>query len=336
LDDHPAADVPDSPLWSENYATVCFDPAHEIGMMMHLGRWWGDPTIWRETISLALPGDRIVCIKNYGRAATPTVASGSMFRVEVLQPGRRFRFTYDGPAAEHPRSELMKFGCLDGIVQPCRIDLVFDAAAPPWDMAGHSTSSAAVAGSLHIEQVGHGDGIVDFAGQRYHIERAFMNRDHSRGFRDMAQFKRHCWAQGYFADADLTFNVYAVDLFGQQEIAMARATISQGDRRLAATIADIELISGVADARQPYRIHLDTEIGDIVLTKSETVTSAPISFTSPWELHHGVTPGTHSALTFEEGVRWDWDGRRGTGWSERAFIHEPFSRPPSRLESGGV
>ena len=247
-----------------------------------------------------------------------------MFRVEVIEPGHKFRFSYDGPAAERSRSELMKFGCLDGDVKPCRIDLEFDSAAPPWDMAGHSSSSAAVAGSLHVEQVGRGHGIVDVGGERYQVERAFMNRDHSRGFRDMAQFRRHCWAQGYFEDDDLSFNVYAVDLFGHEEIAMSHATISRADRRLRAAIKEIELIRGAADARQPYRIVLDTEIGDIALTKSETTTSAPISFTSPWELHHGITPGIHSALTFEEGVRWDWEGRRGTGWSERAFIHEPF------------
>lgn len=123
-DDYPLAHLPGLPLWSENYATVCFDPANELGMMMHLGRWWADPTVWRETISLALPGERVVCIKNYGRASESTAASASMFRVEVLEASRRYRFLYDGPASEQPHAELMKFGYLDGNVQRCTIDLV--------------------------------------------------------------------------------------------------------------------------------------------------------------------------------------------------------------------
>jgi hypothetical protein len=32
-------------------------------------------------------------------------------------------------------------------------------------------------------------------------------------------------------------------------------------------------------------------------------------------------------MTFEEPVRWDWDGRRGLGWSERAFNAAPFGKP---------
>lgn len=323
-DDYPIRSVPDTPLWSENYAFNCFEPTQGIGFAAFLGRWWGDPGLWREFIQIGLPGDRILCVKNYGRAATAEVASASMFRVEILKPGQSLRLIYDGPAWEHARADLLKHGFLDAPLKRLKVDLRFDAVSPLWNMSGAAARSSAVAGALHIEQVGRGNGTIEYGDERYTIRDGFMNRDHSRGFRNMAQFRRHCWAQGWFADEQLSFNVYAIELFGVDGLAMSNATISKGERRYPAQVIDVEMIRGQLDARRPYRITLRSELGELKLLRRDTCTSTPIAFTTPWDLHHGVTPGIASALTFEESVRWDWDGRDGIGWSERAYIHEPF------------
>jgi hypothetical protein len=324
-DDYPIDRIPTTPLWSENYAFNCFEPGQGIGFAAFLGRWWGDPTLWREFISLGLPGDRVVCVKNYGRAATRRVASASMFRVENIKPGQSLRLTYDGPAAVHSRADLLRQGLADGPLQRLRVDLHFEAVSPVWNMSGEATRNSAVAGALHIEQVGSGRGVIEFGAERYEIDGAFMNRDHSRGFRNMAQFRRHCWAQGWFGRERVSFNVYAIELFGVPGLAMSKATVSQGSRRYPATVVDIGMIRGQVDARLPFRFTLHSELGEMRLTRRRAITSTPIAFTTPWDLHHGVTPGIASALTFEESGFWDWDGCEGIGWSERAYIHEPFA-----------
>lgn len=325
-DDYPIAALPETALWSENYAFTCFDPAQGIAFASFLGRWWADPTLWREVVSVALPGGRQLCAKGYGRAATAQLASAAMFRVEIIEPGRRFRLTYDGPAWEQSRESLLRDGFVESRARRLRLRLDFDGVTPVWNMSGHADRSTEVAGKLHVEQVGIGKGLIQFGDERFDIAGAFMNRDHSRGPRDMSPFRRHCWAQGWFADERVSFNVYAIELFGIDGLAMSNATISKGDRRYPAKLVDIELIRGEHDARQPYRVVLASELGEMRLLRREALSSSPISFTTPWDLYHGVTPEMPSALTFEEASSWEWDDCIGLGWSERAFIETPFAR----------
>ena len=55
-DDYPIAYVPNDPFWTENYALTCNDPVNGIGLMAFLGRWCGDPELWREVVKVSLPG----------------------------------------------------------------------------------------------------------------------------------------------------------------------------------------------------------------------------------------------------------------------------------------
>lgn len=330
-DDYPIARLPDTPMWSENFAYSCNDPVSGVSMIVLLGRWWADPTLWREVVAIALPGERQICIKNYGRAATDRVASGSMLRHEVLEPGKRLKLSYDGPAFDLDRSTLLRQGFIPSAPRRCRFEIVFDATTPVWNMSGHAGSTAELTGSLHIEQIGTGSGQIEFAGERWEIGKAFMNRDHSRGVRIFERYKRHCWAQGYFAEDDIGFHVYAMEFYGEDTLAMANTTVSQGGRRFAATLKEVELIRGGADARQPYRIVIESELGTLALTKARTYGSIPISIMNPFDFHHGITPGVPSALMFEEAAGWDWEGRQGLGWSERAFAPDPlYLYPPPR------
>ena len=323
-DDYPIAQIPDTPMWSENYAYSCNDPESGISIIVLLGRWWADPTVWREVVAIALPGGRQICIKNYGRAATGEVACGSMLRHEVVQPGRALRLTYDGPAFEQDRATLLRHGFIPAAPRRCKIDLLFEGTTPVWNMSGHAGATAELTGAMHVEQVGKGSGSVVFGKERFDIRDAFMNRDHSRGVRVVSNYRRHCWAQGYFADADISFNVYAMEFHGTDGCAMANATVTQGDRRYTATLKDIELIRGRADACQPYRIVIESELGEMALTKAVTYGSIPISFLNPFDFHHGATPNVAAATMFEEAVAWEWQGRQGLGWSERAFAFDPL------------
>ena len=325
-DDYPIAQVPDTPMWSENYAFTCNDADSGVSLIAFLGRWWGDPSLWREVVAIGLPGERMLCIKNYGRAATATVASASMFRIEVVKPGQTLRLRYDGPAFEQSRSELMKHGFQPSAAKRCTFEVLIDGVSPVWNMSGHASKSAEIAGALHIEQVGRGNGFFQFGDERFEIRDAFTNRDHSRGVRVVDKFKRHCWAQGHFPTEDVTFSIYAIEMYGIEGLAMSNASVSKGGHRYPAKVVDIEMIEGRADGCQPFRAVSASELGEMVLVKSATITSAPVSMVSPWDLHHGVVHGVASGLTFEEAVRWDWQGIKGTGWSERCFVHEPFYR----------
>ena len=325
-DDYPIAQVPSDPFWTENYALTCNDAVNGIGLMAFLGRWCGDPELWREVVTIALPGDRIICIKNYGRAATATVASASMLKVEIVKPGEQIRLHYDGLASEQGRDDLMTRGLQPAQSQRCRFDITWTGVAPVWNMSGHAGKSTEIAGKLHIEQVGHGDGFIEFGGKRYEIRNAFTNRDHSRGVRVLDRFRRSCWVQGYFAGDDIGFNVFAVEMFGHDGLAMSNASVTQHGRRYEATVRSAEMIKGAEDARHAFNVVITSELGEMALRNIATLTSAPLSAVSPWDVHHGVLPGVPSIRIYEEAVRWAWNDKQGLGWSERCFTPEPITR----------
>ena len=323
-DDYPISQMPNTLMWSENFAYSCNNADTGVSIIVLLGRWWADPTVWREVVAIALPGGRQICIKNYGRAATDKIACGSMLRHEVVEAGRTLKLTYDGPAFDQDRATLLRHGFVPAAPGRCKMELLFEGTTPVWDMSGHAGKSAELTGSLHVEQVGLGSGHIEFGGERFVIKNAFMNRDHSRGVRIVEMYKRHCWSQGYFAEDDISFNVYAMEFHGEDKLAMANATVSKQGRRYPAVLKDIELIRGRADAGRPYRIVIESELGEMVLNKAKTFGSIPISFLNPFDFHHGATPGVPSATMFEEAADWEWNGKHGLGWSERAFAHDPM------------
>ena len=181
-DEYPLATLPDTPLWCENYAFSCFDVQRDIAMIALLGRWPALTEIWRELLLISLGDERVICVRQHGRAATARVAAGALFRVEVLRPGQALRLSYDGPASAHHRDELLSLGLQNRPLQRLRLQVDFEARAPVWNMSGHAARGEAIAGALHLEQVGSGTGFIEFDGERHVIEQAFMNRDHSRGF----------------------------------------------------------------------------------------------------------------------------------------------------------
>jgi hypothetical protein len=325
-EEFPSLEVPQTPLWSENYAFTCNDANQGIGLIANLGRSCAYPDIWREAITIALPGERIICIKNYGRNTTATVASAAMFQVEVVTIGQTIRIRYDGPAVEQSRQGLLSIGFRPGPVKRCRFEIVFDGVAPVWNISGDTGHSTDIAGKMHIEQIGRGDGFIEVDDERFDIRGAFTNRDHSRGVRNLDAFKRSCWAQGYFPGSDTAFSVYAIEMFGIDGLAMSNASITRGGRRYATEVQAVELIQGVADERQSFNIRLTSELGVIELCNVRTLTSSVLSVVSPWDMFHGILPGVPTGLLLEESVIWDRGNEQGSGWSERCIVHEPFGR----------
>jgi hypothetical protein len=318
MEDYPASAVPEIAGWSENYAFVCFDPLAGLGFMIHLGRWGEDPRTWRETLSIHLPGERLFVHKAFGRAGTGEIVSASMFRLEVIEPARRFRLRYDGPVRAYAQSELLEIGYGDGRVSRCEVDLMFEAAAPVWDMGAHAGGGASVGGSAHVEQVGLCHGIIRCGGAEYRVAQAYGNRDHSRGPRNVSQFSRHCWANGRREDG-MAFNVYAVELQGGGPLA-AKAAITAAGRLYDAEVTRIELIEGLHEAAKPYRISLLSELGKTEIELAHVNGTTPVSFTAPWDLHLGALKGQPSALLLEQSVIWRLDDAAAMGWSERGFL----------------
>src|SRR5690606_21399450 len=166
---------------------------------------------------IGLPGERVLYHKAFGRAATAQVASASLFSIEVLEPGEEFRLTFEGPVAEDTRANLLARGVTVRPVRPLKMELHMRGVVPVWDMSGHANEAEALAGKMHIEQVGEVNGFIAYGDERYQISKAFGQRDHSRGVRIITQLYRHCWAQGWFPEEELTFNVFKMVVHGGKQ-----------------------------------------------------------------------------------------------------------------------
>src|SRR5262249_21989879 len=90
-DEYPIKAIPDTPRWSENYAAMFFCPASRVAIYCSIGRWLGDPTMWRDLIMVALPDRTVLYSKSFGRGGTPNSAGTGLSRFEVLEPGKKIR-----------------------------------------------------------------------------------------------------------------------------------------------------------------------------------------------------------------------------------------------------
>lgn len=327
MEDKPLADLPDIPMWSENYAFMITDSTQGIAGFCLMGRWIHDPTIWRELLMVKLPDGTILHHKSWGKATAADVVSASLARIEILPETDHFRLTFDGPIAATDETRLRTRGVTNQTLRPCRIDILMTSDVPVWDMSGHASSAEEIAGKMHVEQVGSASGTIAIGGATYELRDAFMQRDHSRGVREVSQFRRHCWAQGRFPERGVTFNCYSMFVFGREGEPMMNASVSRGDRRYPAEIVEIGYLSTRDDVREPYAITLTSELGEMRFTLVDFVASFPTAFLAPWDMSAGTYPDEHCVTGLEEAVVWDWDGARGEGWSERSYNDRPFPAP---------
>lgn len=198
-DECPLERRPTTPLWSENFALVFADAQSRTSALYSIGTWYHDPSVWRENLAVTLPDGRLAVTRNFGRNTKGAVVSAALSRFEIVQPDQTVRLSYDGPAWLHSLEEMLQTGLHNGKTSRITLDLTFDATAPMWDMhAAHRADPTGIAGAMHIEQLGRVNGTLQLDGSLVDIRDAASCRDHSRGARDITNFRNHCWINGQF------------------------------------------------------------------------------------------------------------------------------------------
>jgi hypothetical protein len=322
-DEFPIKEIPDTPQWSENFAAMFANPATRVAAYYSIGRWHSDPTIWRESIMVSLPDQRVLFSRGYGRNGTSTGPGGSLSRYEILEPGNKMRLTFDGPMSEAACQDLIDNGVRMGTMQRCKLDLRFDSAAPVWNMKGDSVEAAKMAGSMHIDHIGKVNGTIDYGGKTYTFTDGYGIRDHSRGVRDVSQYGGHNWLNGIFPGGR-AFYVYAMKSQGSSTLGMSNAAVAQGDRLYPARLLHTEFISSTKDAGRTHKFVLGSELGEMEIEFAEVLNIFPAAMVSPYDVCAGSIKHRKAAFMLDEAVRMKWDGKEGFGWSERGFASEPL------------
>jgi hypothetical protein len=323
IDEYPIKQIPETPLWSENYALVAVDGAKRASIFYSIGRWHADPTIWRENIIMALPGGRIIFARNYGRNASPSGPGASFSKFEVIRPEHEMRLTYAGPVWESTLEQMLERGIPEAPAGLCTLDLEFSGSTPVWNMRGDSAEASTMAGGLHIEQIGKAHAMLRYHDESWVFENCYSIRDHSRGVRDPSPFKKHSWLNGEFPGGR-SFFVYAMQFQGGEGVGMANAMIVEDGKFHPAKVAHVEFISSAGDRRKPHTLVLESDLGRMDVKFAEVLTSMPVSFVKPFDPLPGSVKNRPSVIMFDEAVRLEWNGESGLGWSERGVAPTPL------------
>jgi len=329
-EEYPVEVLPDRPLWGENYVLTYYDREADLGSLLSMGRWVLQPGIWRNMSYIALPNDRVLVSRNYGHSPDPRVADSGIFRLEVLEPGRRLRYTFDGPIEERTQTDLNTGGYRIGQNSPLRFELVFESELPIWDMhaAGlHEETENAAANfnspEGHVEQHGRISGTIVYGdGESYHLRDVPATRDHSRGIRNFTRYKGHIWGNGIFPGGR-SFHIFTLKTQGFDGVATGRAAAIVNGR-----LHDIELASdtgGWLDAPghlfAPFTMKFRSRtLGEFEVEAIELRSSVPLALTMPADHYWSVPTGSRvKNMTWvnEQKVIWRWDGEEGCGHIER-------------------
>lgn len=324
LDEFPIKQFPPTPQWSENYALMFGDTETRTGVYYSIGRNLADLSIWREIISVVLPDGRTIFSKNYGRGADERGPGGALTKLDVLEIGRRLRLSFSGPVTVSNNAELIERGYREGPKEHATIDLHFAGRTPVWNMKGDSQEAGTIAGSMHMEQMGFADGSIDIGGMSFPIKRGYCVRDHSRGIRDVSQYRMHAWINGVIDDGR-SFALYLMQLQGATEIGMTNAVVFLHDQQYPATVESSDLLEDTDDPARHHTVVLSSGLGRMEIRVREILTSFPNSMVLPYDMCPGNLHHRTSAFMLDQFVTFECGGQRGIGWVERGLARKALN-----------
>jgi len=321
--EYPLEARPETPLWSENFALAITDPQNRVYALYCIGTWYHDTSVWRENLAVALPDGKIVVARHFGRNTAGPVVSASLSKYEITEVNKKVRLSYSGPVWTYSFQDLLRYGANAGKTKQLTLDVAFEATTPIWDMhAGHGKDPTGLAGAMHIEQLGRCDGTLRFDSHETLIRNAQSCRDHSRGSRDVTNYRNHCWINGTFSGGR-SFHLYVFKMHYIEGTALSCATVVQDNVHYPATIEQIAYVDGPEDFGILHSFLLRSALGDMRIAVKEVLATIPESMTSPYNDIIGVVRDSH-ALLFEEPIRIECNGESGFGWCERGFSKQPL------------
>jgi len=177
----------DVPGWSENMFFQLWDPLQGVGIYTHIGRVREDPTLWRSCLAVYLPEGKVLAQRTHGRAADNRGPHAGSMQVLCVNPGTTWKIAYDGVAELTDSLAMARRIVGGGVARPLKLDLMFEARSPTYDLFAARNLGHTEFAHLHHEQAFDVTGTISFDGVSYPIS-GFGFRDHSLGARDLSGF----------------------------------------------------------------------------------------------------------------------------------------------------
>lgn len=181
------ASCPPVPGWTENLLFTPYDPAHDIGMWLHLGTVPDMWEMWEDRVLIALPADQgVLSMWAYHRTVPDARPAGSNLAFRCEQPFAKWHITFDGFCLRSTYNEMRTGPVFDGPKTFVRLDLEVQGVTPVWDAeAGPPTESGGGMAEQswareHYEQLTRVVGEVTVGSETFAFDGGGW-RDHSRG-----------------------------------------------------------------------------------------------------------------------------------------------------------
>jgi hypothetical protein len=332
MEEYPLANFREEPInWSENFALAGYDPGSGVGIFLHIGRWRKDPSLWRELITIGLPGGKVATHRAIGNAnATQYGPGGPCYAVKVVEPGLSLSYNFLGTTRIVDSAELAKGLVTEGPHERLEFTLAFNSTYPVWDISnvGHTTEYM---GRGHVEQLGRVTGLIKIGETTYDFD-SLLNRDHSRGVRVTTSMIRHIWMHATFENG-ISFLAYEGEVPDSDRPAYSEACV-YADGRIYDAKLDLQLrlnmVGGMEQIRREVPFTVTYEKGTLNISATHFYHTMHQQYTAPNDLYIGVRnlPGERNRSYIEQSVGYLLEGRvPGFGHMERtvpgAIIFDP-------------
>jgi hypothetical protein len=297
----------------EAYWMYGYDPASRVGHYLYLAAEKGDPLVRRESVFLPLPDGSVLAQGGSGGTSHGAVAAGDRLRLECLEPFRRWRGRYAGPAYRLAGDEIVTGPRPGSKLVDVTVDVEVESVAAPWNTEGDWGEQPP---SLRYHQFYKARGTVAASGTRYPFAGPGF-RSHSRRRRDMAGFAGHAIINGLFPSGRG---------FG---LLRYRATADWPERGrgflyVDGAMHDADVVAWPHLGRavpRGERLTIELRAGrQTAVITAETVASAFVTPT-PQGRSYGAHPGDGQGTVLSPAfARYEWDGEIGYGGLERSAL----------------
>jgi hypothetical protein len=320
LDDElPVRQLPPDPKWLENFCFDGYDHRRDIGFWIHCGRWWRDPSIWREQVLVYWPGETYLVHRAWGYRPSDRGPSAALLDLVCEEAGQCWRMRYRGPARATNAAELHRGPLPEGPQELLDVDLAFSSEMPVWHMTGIAGEKWS---KFHVEQTGRVQGRIRRGEQGVDMD-GWGWRDHSRGPRDVTNMARHCWIHGRLS-RNRAFALTIIDNRADGRFArgLDKVVIWDDGELHEAVCPDPPFLDGPGAPPRGYEMTLEYPRGRVAID-ADLPRSLPHSTARHMDCFDGVTPDQAHVVTYEQGTVFTVDGERFDGHTERSYLLHP-------------
>lgn len=305
---------------SENYAWFGYDVAKEIGFFAHLGRWSLDRELWREQLYVYLPDRTVLAYRGFGRQSQDDGPAAAIQRHRCLAPGKRWTIQHHGPVWHLDARELVRGPAAEPVVERLVLDVEFTGDFVPFMYPESDNTSW---GQWHYEQAGSITGSIRF-GDLDERFAGFAYRDHTRGPRNLTNFRGSNWVQGLLPDgtAFALFQTWHDNGGGRVSVGLNELTLTTSDTVESAVLIDHPGYESLDDLTAAVPIAFDCSRGRVTVT-GEPLNMMIFSATSRHEILFGAARGNAPLVVAEQPLRLDVDGQPGVAHCERSRLMTP-------------